>query len=144
MANNIQNLRPCTPENARERQLKSAKKKHENAVKRDLIFKMFQKRLLGKKTVSENDIVSLGDDAEGYEIGKKAVRALLDLDIIRETAKKTGNVRGYIELMKFAGVHFDQSAEALGGAENPLNVNQATTITADRVRQISDALEEEC
>lgn len=127
MANNpnaAANLKPLTSETARINQLKGAKKRHENAVKRDMIFKMFQKRLLGKKTVNENDMLSLGDDAEGYEVGKKAVRALLDLDIIRETAKKTGNVRGYIELMKFAGVHFDQSSEALGGADNPINYTE--------------------
>lgn len=120
----VENLTPFDSERARENQLKGAKKRHENKVIKDFLFSAFRKRLVSKKTVNENDIVSLGDDTEGYEIGKKAVRALLDLDIMRETAKKTGNVRGYIELLKFAGVHFDQSDEALGGAENPINYTE--------------------
>lgn len=131
---NPQNLKPCTPENARERQLLGAKKRHENKVERDLIYKLFQKRLMGKKTVNENDLIELGDDSEGYEIGKKAIRALLDLDIMREKAKKTGNVRGYIELLKAAGVHFDQSKEALGGEENPINVNNRIGPPSDEYR----------
>lgn len=138
-----EDLTPFDSARARENQLKSAKKRHENCVKRDMLFKMFQKRLMGKKKVNDQDIVSLGDDLEGYEVGKRVTRALLDLDIIREAAKKTGNVRGYIELLKFAGVHFDQSDETLGGAENPLNIATGP-ITPEQVKKISKQLEEDC
>ena len=81
-------------DNAREFQRKSAKKRHENKVSRDLVYGMLQKRLLGKKTISKADIAELGDDLEGYKLGKKAVRAMLDLDKIRKKAIDTGNVRG--------------------------------------------------
>ena len=38
---NEQNLRPCTPENARERQLKSAEKRKENNAKRKLLSELY-------------------------------------------------------------------------------------------------------
>lgn len=138
-----EDLTPFDSTRARENQLKSAKKRHENCVKRDMLFKMFRKRLMGKKKVNDQDIVSLGDDLEGYKVGKRVTRALLDLDIIREAAKKTGNVRGYIDLLKFAGVHFDQSDETLGGSENPLNIATGP-ITPEQVKKISKQLEEDC
>lgn len=131
-------------ERARAAQRIGARRRSENCEKRDMLYRLFQKRLFSSKRVSENDLLELGDDTDGYAAGKRAVRALLDLDILREKAKKTGNVRGYIELLKFAGVHFDQGDEAIGSKDNPVNVAQATTITASRVKEISDALEEEC
>lgn len=38
---NEQNLKPCTPENARERQLKSAEKRKENNAKKKLMSKIY-------------------------------------------------------------------------------------------------------
>jgi hypothetical protein len=38
---NEKNLRPCTPENARERQLKSAQKRKENNEKKKLLSEMY-------------------------------------------------------------------------------------------------------
>ena len=38
---NEQNLKPCTPENARERQLKSAEKRKENNAKRKLLSELY-------------------------------------------------------------------------------------------------------
>ena len=38
---NEQNLKPCTPENARERQLKSAEKRKENTEKRKLMSQIY-------------------------------------------------------------------------------------------------------
>ena len=41
MALNPQNLKPCTPENARERQLKSAEKRKENNAKKKLMSQIY-------------------------------------------------------------------------------------------------------
>ena len=41
MALNPQNLKPCTPENARERQLKSAEKRKENNAKRKMLSELY-------------------------------------------------------------------------------------------------------
>ena len=41
MALNPQNLNPCTPENARERQLKSAEKRKENNAKKKLMSQIY-------------------------------------------------------------------------------------------------------
>lgn len=131
-------------DNARELQKKSAKKRHENKVSRDLVYMMLQKRLLGKKTISNIDLAELGDDLEGYKLGKKAVRAMLDLDKIRKKAIDTGNVRGYVELLKTAGFHFDQGNEAHGTAENPINIQSTVLPSPEMVKAISDALEESC
>ena len=38
---NEQNLKPCTPENARERQLKSAEKRKENNAKRKMLSELY-------------------------------------------------------------------------------------------------------
>ena len=38
---NEQNLRPCTPENARERQLKGAQKRKENTQRRQFLSEMY-------------------------------------------------------------------------------------------------------
>ena len=111
---------------------------------RDKAFKLFANYLLGKKTVSKKDIDELGDDSGEFKENRKAVRVLLDLAKMRNKAIDTNNVRGYIELLKAAGLHFDQSPEALGGVDNPINVAQKTTIAPEQVKEISSELEGGC
>ena len=110
---------------------------------RDRAFKLFGNFLLGKKTVSKHDIEELGDDTGDFKENRKAVRVLLDLAKMRNKAISTNNVRGYVELLKTVGFHFDQSPEALGGADNPLNVQQ-TVVSPKQVKEISSELEEGC
>lgn len=129
MANNIQNLRPCTPENARERQLKSAKKRHENSEMRKFAMDFMLKFMKSKRTVTDRDIAMIGDEA-GFEVGKKGMRfALLFAKTFANLEERTENGckfvgRDMAEILKACGAHFDQSAEALGGAENPINYTE--------------------
>ena len=128
---------------ARERQAASVKSRKEN-IQRDKAYRLFAKYLLAKKTVTEADIEELEGDTEEFKVNRKATRVLLDLAKMRQKAIATANVRGYVELLKTVGFHFDQGKEALGGAENPINVSQKTTIAPEQVKAISDALEGGC
>lgn len=128
---------------ARERQAASVKSRKEN-IQRDKAYRLFAKYLLAKKTVTVADIEELESDTEEFKVNRKATRVLLDLAKMRQKAIATANVRGYVELLKTVGFHFDQGKEALGGAENPINVSQKTTIAPEQVKAISDALEGGC
>ena len=55
MALNPQNLKPCTPENARERQLKSAEKRKENTEKRKLMSQIYAEFLEKENNVRQGD-----------------------------------------------------------------------------------------
>ena len=55
MALNPQNLKPCTPENARERQLKSAEKRKENTEKRKLMSQIYAEFLEKEYNVRQGD-----------------------------------------------------------------------------------------
>lgn len=135
--------KPFSAKNAVEFQKRSVEARKENS-QRDKAFKMFGNYLLGKKTVSHIDIEQLGDDCQEFKENKKAVRVLLDLAKMRKKAIDTNNVRGYVELLKTVGFHFDQSAEALGGADNPINVAQKMSIAPEQVKKISEDLEGGC
>lgn len=129
--------------NARAMQLASAAARKENGAAREKAYKMFQKFMLGKKTVTKKDLEELGDDIQEFKVNKKAVRVLLDLAKMRNKAIDTANVRGYVDLLKTAGFHFDQGKEALGAEDNPISV-QATAIAPKQVKEISEALEDNC
>lgn len=132
-----------TPETANKMREKGVEAKKEKKT-RERAFKLFGNYLLGKKTVSRHDLEELGDDTGDFKENRKAVRVLLDLAKMRQKAISTNNVRGYVELLKTVGFHFDQSPEALGGVDNPINVSQKTTIAPDQVKKISEALEGDC
>lgn len=51
---NEKNLRPCTPENARERQLKSAQKRKENNEKKKLLSEMYAEFLSDEYNVRKD------------------------------------------------------------------------------------------
>ena len=52
---NDENLKPCTPENARERQLKSAKKRKENNAKKKLMSQIYAEFLEKEYDVRTGD-----------------------------------------------------------------------------------------
>ena len=128
---------------ARERQVASVKSRKEN-IQRDKAYRLFAKYLLAKKTVTEADLEELEGDTEEFKVNRKTTRVLLDLAKMRQKAIATANVRGYVELLKTVGFHFDQGKDALGGAANPINVSQKTTIAPEQVKAISEALEGGC
>ena len=138
----LENLRPFTSKTARKNQQKSVEARKEK-IQRDKAYKMFARYLLNKKTVTKKDIEELaGDDGE-FKENKKTTRVLLDLAKMRKKAIETSNVRGYVELLKTVGFHFDQGKEALGAEDNPISV-QATAIAPKQVKEISEALEDNC
>lgn len=115
-------MKPFTSKTANKFQKKAVEARKEK-IQRDKAYKMFAKYLLGKKTVTKQDIEELEGDSEEFKENRKATRVLLDLAKMRKKAIATSNVRGYVELLKTVGFHFDQSPEAQGGSENPINVN---------------------
>lgn len=139
----IDNLKPFTSKTATMFQKKALEARKEKN-QRNKAYKMFAKYLLGKKTVTKQDLEELEGDSEDFKENRKATRVLLDLAKMRKKAIDTSNVRGYVELLKTVGFHFDQSPEALGGAENPINVAQKTTIAPEQVKKISSELEGCC
>lgn len=134
---------PFSSKNAKKMQERSVAARQEN-IQRDKAFNMFAKYLLGKKSVSRADIEELGDDCKEFKENRKAVRVLLDLAKMRRKAISTNNVRGYIELLKAVGFHFDQSPEALGGADNPINIAKKVAVAPEQVKEISEELEGCC
>lgn len=128
-----------TPETANKMREKGIDAKREKKT-RDRAFKLFGNYLLGKKTVSKHDIEELGDDTGDFKENRKAVRVLLDLAKMRNKAISTNNVRGYVELLKTVGFHFDQSPEALGGSNNPINLNNRIGPPTDELKK---AMEEQ-
>ena len=72
---NDENLKPCTPENARERQLKSAEKRKENTQKRKLISQMYAGLLCEKFQVKDGDVTKVID---GEKFCKLIVKRILN------------------------------------------------------------------
>ena len=121
---NPQNLNPCTPENARERQLKSAEKRKENNAKKKLMSQIYaeflekeynvrqgdkERKLTGAELVNEcmKKIIARGDSSsvsllrevrEGTEGTKVkldgAVAVNNDMDTTEERLKKFKELMG--------------------------------------------------
>lgn len=70
---NNENLRPCTPENARERQLKSAAKRKENTAKRKLLSEMYADFLEEEFEIKEGEIKRKVSGAEYCKLIAKTV-----------------------------------------------------------------------
>lgn len=137
-----ENLSPCTPENARERQLKGAAARSRNKQDRMIVVKAIREVLNGKMSVP--DVVRDNFAKIGYKIGRTDTFAKVSIAKMMVKAFKNEDYKAFIELAKFAGMSFEHSPEALGGAENPINISQVTKISAERVKEISRELEEEC
>ena len=117
------------------------KVRRENAEKRNLLIERGREILNSKMDVTE-------DDKElakliGYKLGKKAPFGEVAFIRMFNAALVQGNYKAFVELGRMIGMHFDQSPEALGGSENPLNV-QAVAIAPKQVKDISEALEDNC
>lgn len=131
-----------TKENARINQEKSAKKHKENNERRFFLIRSGQDILTSKADVTDDDRMKAA--FVGYKYGKKAAvgeKAFIDM---LYQAKLDGNYKAFVELCKISGMHFDQSPEALGGVDNPINVAQKTTIAPEQVKEISSELEGDC
>lgn len=87
MALNPQNLKPCTPENARERQQKAAEKRKENTAKKKLFSQIYAEFLAKEYDVKTAD-------------GKKAKMTGADLftEVVKKIAMRGDNTT--IALMK--------------------------------------------
>ena len=138
---NEQNLRPFTRENAAEMQKLGVKKRLENAKKKNLFIEVGRNIFNSKMDVSEK--VRQNAAALGYKLGRKGSFGEIALLTMIQKALKDGNNKAFIELAKLAGMHFDQSPEALGGADNPVHV-QATAVAPEQIKAISEELEDGC
>ena len=72
---NDQNLRPCTPENARERQLKSAQKRKENNERRKFLSEMYAEFLEDEYSVTKGGETK---KISGTEYIKTVVKAIIN------------------------------------------------------------------
>lgn len=70
---NEQNLKPCTPENARERQLKSAEKRKENNAKRKLLSELYADFLEEEFEIKEGETKRKVSGAEYCKLIAKTV-----------------------------------------------------------------------
>lgn len=139
---NAENLVPLTSEKAREIQKIGARKRHENAQDRMVVVKAIREIMNGKMDVPE--VFRENSVKIGMKLGKKDSFARVSLAKMMLKAFKNEDYRAFMELAKFAGMSFEQSPEALGGSENPINISQVAKISAERVKEISRELEEEC
>lgn len=127
----IENLKPFKKGDPRAKatQLLSAKKKHENSVNRNFAIDMMRSYLLRKKTVTERDAATIGEDTE-LKVGKRTTRVeVLFAKVLASLESRTERgdrlvERDFAEILKACGMHFEQSSEALGGAENPINYTE--------------------
>lgn len=138
---NDQNLKPFTKENARAMQKLGAAKKRENALRKNLFIEAGRNIFNSKMDVSEK--VRQNAAQLGYKLGRKGTFGEIALLTMIQKALKDGNNKAFIELARLVGMHFDQSAEALGSKENPIHV-EATAVAPEQVKEISEALEGDC
>lgn len=130
-----------TKENARENQKRSIEKRLENNEKRFFLQRSTRDKLTEKKKPDEEDLANA--KYVGVKLGKNPTVGETVIVAMLARLKRDGDVRGFIELLKMSGMHFDQSVDALGGAENPINV-QTTTVAPEQVKEISKELEGCC
>lgn len=139
---NPQNLRTPTSEEAREMQRKGARARRRNFEKKHLLIEVIRDVMCGKMEVPDN-LRNLGTYM-GRKFGKTAIFGEVALTALFAKAVQRGDSRAFLELAKFAGMSYDQSAEGLGGENNPINVAQTTTISPERIKFINNMLENEC
>lgn len=137
-----ENLVPCTPENARERQRLGVAVRKKNRQDRMVVVNAIREVLNGQMAVP--DVVRENFAKIGYKIGKKDTFARVSIAKMMIKAFKNEDYKAMLELAKFAGMSFAESPEALGGADNPINISQTTKISPARVKEIAQSLEDEC
>ena len=138
---NPQNLRVPTTEQARKYQAMGVQKRIENQQKRNILINAGREILNSKMDV--NDKVKAAAAMIGYKLGRKATFGEVAYLTMIQKALKDGNYKAFTELAKLSGLHFDQSPDALGGVDNPINVSQ-TVVAPEQVKAISDELEGGC
>lgn len=133
--------RPFTKENAALMQQRAVAKRLENNERRFTLMRSTRDQLTAIKKPDDEDRANA--EFIGVKLGKKpTVGDTLIIGFLAHL-KRIGDVRGFMEVLKMSGMTFDQSPEALGGSENPLNV-QAVAIAPKQVKDISEALEDNC
>lgn len=130
-----------TKENAAMMQQKAVAKRLENNEKRFVLMRSTRDQLTAIKKPDEDDKANA--EYIGIKLGRKpTVGDTLIIGFLAHL-KRIGDVRGFMEVLKMSGMTFDQSPEALGGADNPVHV-QAVAIAPKQVKEISEALEGHC
>ena len=74
--------------------------------------------------------------------GKKVTLVDFALKMFTSDAIKRKDPKFLLELIRLGGMHHDQTTEALGGSDNPINVTKK--ITPEQVREINTMLEDLC
>ena len=138
---NNKNLRHFTSENAAKFQAMGVQKRLENQQKRNVLIDAGREILNSKMDV--NDKVKAAAAMIGYKLGRKATFGEVAYLTMMQKALKDGNYKAFTELAKLSGMHFDQSPDALGGADNPVHV-QAVAVAPEQVKAISEELEDNC
>ena len=138
---NPQNLKVPTSEQAREYQKLGVQKRLENQQKRNVLIMAGREMLNSKMPVS--DKVKAAAKMIGYKIGRKATFGEVAYLTMLNKALKDGNYKAFTELARLSGLHFDQSPEAIVGADNPVHV-QAVAVSPEQVKAISEELEDNC
>lgn len=141
MPANPQYLKVPTSEQAREYQKRAVIARKANKARRDLIIQCGRDIMNSKMDVSEE--IQQAAARIGYKMGRKATFGEVAFLQMVNKALKDGNCKAFVELLKVSGMHFDQSPEALGGADNPVHV-QAVAVAPEQVKEISEALEGDC
>lgn len=133
--------RPFTKENAALMQKRAVAKRLENNERRFTLMRSTRDQLTAIKKPDDEDRTNA--EFIGVKLGKKpTVGDTLIIGFLAHL-KRIGDVRGFMEVLKMSGMTFDQSPEALGSKDNPIHV-EAATVAPEQVKEISEALEENC
>lgn len=119
---NDENLRPCTPENARERQLKAAKKRKENNAKKKLMSQIYaeflekeynvrlgdkERKLTGAELVNEvmRKVLARGDSASvslmrEVREGTEGSKVQLSGEVSAKLETQEDRLKAFEDLMK--------------------------------------------
>lgn len=130
-----------TKENAAEYQARAVQARLENARKRNVLIDAGREIMNSRMKVNEK--IKQAAAIIGYKLGRNPTFGEVAYITMMQKAVKDGNYKAFSELAKLSGLHFDQSVDALGGAENPINV-QTTTVAPEQVKEISKELEGDC
>ena len=78
----------------------------------------------------------------GVKLGKNPTVGETVIVAMLAQLKRTGDVRGFVELLKMSGMHFDQSPESKGGSDNPFNIKTVGKPSAEECAEMMRQAEE--
>ena len=129
-----------TSENAREMQLRSAEARKKNRIDRMAAIDAARDTLCS--FIKVTPAISAMYEQMGEITGKKVMLVDYALKMLMKKAIKRNDAKFLFELIRLGGMHHDQTTEALGGSDNPINVTKK--ITPEQVREINSMLEDLC